>query len=75
MALNPNDKAPDFGLSDLKKNRVKLSDYKGKEGDIFCGACRSVDVLVGESFLVDLKKPCGVGYHIIIDLMGGNERA
>ncbi len=40
------EKAPDFVLSDLKENRVKLSDYKGKEvllvfGTTWCPYCRA----------------------------------
>jgi peroxiredoxin len=40
------DKAPDFVLSDLEENRVKLSDYKGKEvllvfGTTWCPYCRA----------------------------------
>lgn len=39
-------KAPDFVLNDLKENRVKLSDYKGKEvllvfGTTWCPYCRA----------------------------------
>jgi peroxiredoxin Q/BCP len=31
MALNPNDKAPDFGLLDQNGKKVFLSDFKGRK--------------------------------------------